>query len=424
MKLLIIDDNSIRVEKILKMLATLDEQNISIETQSIEYAKDIDYYLTNNYYDLVIIDVLLPFSIHSKSPSSEYSLNILEQLNDPEEKLYKKPSKIIGITSDGEIHDQVEDNFKKYTWTLIKCIENQDSWLEQIKNSIIFISKNINKKPNSYEVDLAIICALEIELKAILDLPWNWSKVYPLTDSIFVNKGKIEFLENGSKLIYSVIALKQLEMGSIETAILTTNLINSCRPKIIAMTGICAGAAKSSQIGDLIFASESWDFSGGKYLVNEEGQSKFLFGHNRFPIEATMKAKIHQFNLDLLKQYTIAFLAKFSGNKFSKFNPNYPIQVCAPIASSAAVIADRKIINNLINFNDRNIRGIDMEICGLYAAVYYSSLPKPQVFAVKCVSDLGDSSKDDNFHDFAANISAIALRVLVEQFHSSFFNDE
>ena len=53
-------------------------------------------------------------------------------------------------------------------------------------------------------------------------------------------------------------------MGMASAASLTTRAILAMRPKLVAMTGICAGRTQKTSLGDIIIADQVYDYTAGK----------------------------------------------------------------------------------------------------------------------------------------------------------------
>ncbi|MCS7703229.1 hypothetical protein N0018_25790, partial [Pseudomonas aeruginosa] len=91
-----------------------------------------------------------------------------------------------------------------------------------------------------------------------------------------------------------------------------------------------------------------------------------------------------------------------TGCRSSNPNPGYT-KFCTPsvLQSQEHVAGIRSLHKNLI--------GIEMESYSVFTAAEYSSSPKPKCFSIKAVCDFGDDQKDDDFHDYAAFMSARVL---------------
>lgn len=95
MKILVIDDDKSRSARLKKYI----DSNAIPEIESITLAGYIDeskQYLKSVYYDLLILDVVLP-KRSSEAASSENGLTLLDQIS--RSSFLKKPGAVIGITA-------------------------------------------------------------------------------------------------------------------------------------------------------------------------------------------------------------------------------------------------------------------------------------------------------------------------------------
>lgn len=137
MKVLVVDDDVKRREK-LKLY--VDNQNIPyLEhftcTGSVDEAKK---YLKSVYYDLLILDVVLPKRDY-ETASSSFGLALLDQLT--RSLSLKKPGAIIGITAHLEDIAHYKNEFEKKCHVVIEAPSNEDAWKKRI---VDFIRYNLS----------------------------------------------------------------------------------------------------------------------------------------------------------------------------------------------------------------------------------------------------------------------------------------
>jgi len=401
MKILIADDQASRYKRLIDALAGIGVECDSVNIESC--AKGARDRLQETYYDLLILDILLPLRPESE-PEFQSSLDLLFELH--EGNSYHKPGRILGITADKEIAGDATVHFEKQTWTVVEFSESSDEWINRTINCVSYIL-NEEKKPvidqPSYGIDLAIICALEKpELEEVLKLPWNWSSPRPLDDITFVRDGYFE-VEQRKITICATFAPR---MGMISTALQSATLIALLRPRLIAMCGICAGVKGKVNFGDVLLADPAWDFQSGKRIRDKEN-SQFSIAPDQLHPSENVRAHVQQICGDH------EALTKIASNY-----PNAPVVpkiVIGPVASGSAVLADGEVVNE-IKTQHRGLVGVEMEIYGMYAAAYRASKPQPQPFALKAVCDFADSGKDDDYQQYAAYTSANVLRLVMERF--------
>lgn len=402
MKILIVDDHPERYKDLVVELKKLDvfEKDICFST----YASEVYEKLETDYYDLLVLDILIPMERFG-DPDYSNSLNILHSITEDEN--INKPGKVIGITADISAANSVSDEFSEHTWSIISYEVNEVEWIRKIFNCVKYLISKIKTTDNEVKkqdtVDLVIICALETpECDAVLKLPWNWRASRPIDDLIFVRDG---WFNSGNKK-FTVAVVFATRMGMIATALKSFAVISILKPKAIGMTGICAGVKGKVNIGDVLFADPAWDFQSGK-RVKDKGNSSFSIAPHQLIPSYSIRCHIEQLKSDT------AFLTEISDayKDENKFSTNI---ILGPVASGSAVLADGDIIKEIKN-QQRELIGVEMEIYGLYSAAHNSS-PQPKFFALKGVCDFADPDKLDSAQHYAAYASAKVMQKLFETY--------
>lgn len=72
-----------------------------------------------------------------------------------------------------------------------------------------------------------------------------------------------------------MIIAQQREMGMAAATNLTQSIIYHFKPLYIIMVGIAAGIGNGKNLGDIIAATEVWNYSSGKYITDENGKLAF-----------------------------------------------------------------------------------------------------------------------------------------------------
>jgi nucleoside phosphorylase len=196
-------------------------------------------------------------------------------------------------------------------------------------------------------------------------------------------------------------------MGMISTALLAAKLINRFRPKIIIMTGICAGVREKTNLGDVIFADTSWDWQSGKRIKDSEN-SQFAMDPHHLSANEFLRSRVQQLQVDR---------AMLSGIRLGW--PSPPEQelrlLIGPVASGSAVLADGQTVSQ-IKEQQRTLLGVEMEGYGLFAAAAASDQPMPSAMVVKSVCDFADPDKEDGFQAYAAYTSAQLMWVFLQRY--------
>lgn len=403
MRILIADDCKSRYRN---LLAKLEEIGISRSSVSlVGSADEAQAALEAEYFDLLILDIIIPLFETDDDGSHEHSLAILFRINNDDTII--KPGKVIGITADLAAAGVARDTFSESTWSIVNYSQIDDEWQQRIINCANYIVREKQARPVETEkterTDIVLLCALETpEFEALMELPWEWAPSRPIHDHMFVRDGW--FLSKGRRV--TVSAAFASRMGMVETAVKSSIAISKLRPSLIAMTGICAGVPDKSKIGDVIFAEFAWDFQSGK-IVREGETSKRIISPHQIPATYAIKTlmEIIRSDKEFLKNLPLEFGEDCSYSTRIKIGP---------IASGSAVLADGKTIKEIQEQQQRDVFGVEMEIYGLYAAAYTSS-PPIRFFALKGVCDHADPDKCDEAQRYAAFASARTLQRLLEE---------
>lgn len=400
MRILIADDCKSRYKNLLPKLAELGvDRNSIVLAGSADEAQTA---LESEYFDLLVLDIIIPLYDTDDEGSHEHSLAILHRINHDD--CIVKPGKVIGITADLSAAGAAQDTFSDSTWSIINYSHIDNEWQQRIINCVQYIMGEKQARPveitKPIYVDIVLLCALETpEFDALMELPWNWAPSRPIHDHMFVRDGW--FLSKGKKI--TVAAAFSSRMGMVETAIKSLIAISQLSPSLIAMTGICAGVPTKSQLGDVIFAEFAWDFQSGKMI--KDGQiTRRLISPHQIPATYAIKTLVEVLRSD--KDFLNSLPSQFSEN--CPFSTRIKI---GPMASGSSVLADGDIIKEIRNQQQRDLFGVEMEIYGLYAAAYSSS-PPVRFFALKGVCDHADPDKDDEAQRYAAYASARVLEKL------------
>lgn len=405
MKILIVDDNVQRFGKAIAHLTAAGicrREDIDVETNGMAARQA----LARQFYDLLILDVLLPQRAED-DPDPKSAVAILTEI--AETSRLKKPRHIIGLTAYEEAEREVARDFEQRAWVLIRTSEDSDSWLETIESAARYIEEHEGQAADpSFDVDVVVITALRSEMDAVKRLPWEWSADQALDDSQFYARGRFE--ANGRQR--TVIAAVASRMGMVATCVLASKLISRFRPRLVVMPGICAGVRDKTNLGDVLCADTAWDYQSGKHVFTANAIPTFLMDPNFIPVDAAVVARCDQ-----LAQDDALSVEIWRGWEPKAHAP--PKLICGPVASGSAVIADRRVTES-VQSQQRKLVGIEMELYGLYVAAQQAARPRPVVLGLKGVCDFADEEKSDGAQAYAAYVSANYLRQFCERYIGDF----
>jgi nucleoside phosphorylase/CheY-like chemotaxis protein len=393
MKILIVDDAKAKVDDVRSLLAANGR-----EIESAATGLSAREHLHKTQYDLLILDINLPFR-EGDEPDRRGGMNLLFEVTNSD--MLIRPTHVVALTGFADLHKEFEAKFNNGQWTVETYDPGDVGWRERLKAKALYIEKSLAQAGRSFETDLCVITALATpELDAVRSLPWNWTEPEAIDSVTFLYRG--HYSSEGKE--FSVVAAAAPRMGMVASATLTQKLIQQTRPRLVAMTGICAGMPGTCDLGDVLFADPSWDWQMGKYFQDElQGAPDQIAP----PQEITQRVVLIQGD----RPFFIDLLEKYPGDK-----PNQiPRLHIGPVASGSAVLADQATID-IIKRQHRKAMGVDMELYGVYSAIRDCAGPKPRAFGLKSVCDFADHLKNDKYQKYASYMSARTLRKFAEQF--------
>ncbi len=401
MKILIVDDAPQRYQSLIT-----DAIGLGMSRDDFKFCSctnDARDALEANVFDLLVCDIIIPLWPDSNA-EMQNCIDLLEEVVSGAD--LHKPRRIVGISADSHAAITASPVFSRNVWTVLEYSESNDAWLSQLRNCITYLlDVRSSSEPRSYGVDLAVVCALpNPELSQVLALDWDFSPAKPLDDITFIHEGS--FKSNGRKR--RVVAASAQMMGMVSSSLLVRSVIEKLRPRLIVMTGICAGVKGEVNLGDVIFADSSWDWQNGKYVREKDGDPEFRTGAHHLGPSASARSHMDQLSRDP------TFLAVLSSNG-PDTAPHLTKVVIAPMASGSAVIADEAIVAE-IRSQSRKVAGIEMEGYGVFAAGDACDTPRPSVMVIKGVCDFADPHKSDDIQRYAAYASATVTKEFVERF--------
>jgi adenosylhomocysteine nucleosidase len=188
------------------------------------------------------------------------------------------------------------------------------------------------------------------------------------------------------------VCIKLPRMGLVEASVVTARAIERFRPRLVAISGICAGVPGEAKLGTLIVADPCWEYQAGKWSDN-----KFKIEPYAASIKPTFRTHINQ----IIAADRLGHALK-SDLGFDELRSEEII--IAPLATGSAVIASKEYLERVAE-QHRKVAGIEMEMYGVYKAAELATAP-PLFFGAKTVVDMGDSKKGDTLHVYGSILSA------------------
>ena len=410
LSILIIEDTPEKLASIKEVINGIPEP--TIESIVVNDAKQALDKLSNNYYDLLLIDMYIPFEWGYGESDPRNAIELLQQLAEDEDLI--SPLSILAITKKEDLDANYKKKLDQLTVTLLQYKENNDSWKPQLQNRLktMLMAKRSLYNKQEYGYDVAIINALQepehSQLKSVFGCDWK-SVVYPL--DAFNNYYEGILVNKEGKRIRCIASYANL-MGSVASSALTSKIIYNFRPKYLFMTGIAAGISSDSMnYGDILVASEVFDGASGKIKTNIDN------GETVFEPDVRQKTVDSEF-------INIVMRLKTNRDVLNAICDNYPIKSgkpttqlaihLGPMASVPAVLSCKQEIDK-IKTHGRKLQGIEMESYGMFYAACNAIKPLPKIVAsIKSVSDFADIKKNDNYQEYASYTSAALLKYILE----------
>ena len=182
------------------------------------------------------------------------------------------------------------------------------------------------------------------------------------------------------------------------------------------MPGVCGGDKKTS-FGDIVI-SKKIKLLCGKMTdkgvvpdsVQEDADIKMI-ERIKPEITKTEEGKIKGIIPEIEHDLKTTDLYKVKYNKFLKNDLKHYIE---PTACSLLVIDKKDYFEEFAKTFDRKMIAVEMEGYGLARAVKLSDI-NTKALLVKCVMDNADGTKSDEGKEFAALVSALFVKKLIEK---------
>lgn len=347
-------------------------------------------------FDLMLLDINLPRR-YGEAARRGGGMDVLKEIH--RGGALHRPRYVAGVTAYEDAISEFGDSFADQLWTLVHYQDTSDRWMEQIKSKIAYVDA-IRTSDNftdgrTYGYDVAVVCALDtVELAAMRNLPCGWQPLRLPHDETRYWNGVI----HSGKRTYSIVVGAAPRMGMPSSAVLSAKMIASFRPRILAMTGICAGRFGKVNLGDVIVANPSWDWGSGK-LDSVDDKPRFRPSPHHINVDIDLINELKEIADD------VGLMARIKQEASGKKPPTELKAHFGPLASGAAVVADANVFESLLDHN-RDLLGIEMEAYGLACAAEGCGKPRPKAIMMKSVCDFADKDKADDFQEYAAETSA------------------
>lgn len=391
MKILLVEDNYDKYPTINKVLDAFD----FVEFTKVVSVTDALQEVNNKLFDVMIIDIQIP-DINGGDINPQGGIDLLmalEFLSDS-----KIPRYIFGLTSNASDVTLHSDGFKKCGWPLFDVKNDYDCW----KQLLISKAKAIENNPNYINIDVAIITALEdTELEELL-------KLNPNNKSLFIDGYRYYFYEiiTAKGVKRRVVSAAAEKMGVTWSSQVATRIIEKFKPKMLLMTGICAGVEGKTTLGDIIIGDPVWDWGAGKIAEDENGKVIFLPDPHQLDINRKVRESFRAISQD--QDFLQSLVLSWKKNEITVI-PKIKI---APMACGSSVIATQATVADIVE-KHRKVTAIEMES---YAVMATAASYDIYGAVIKSVCDMGDKHKADDIQNYCAYTSAsVAMNFIINK---------
>ncbi|WP_115552831.1 hypothetical protein [Xanthomonas arboricola] len=389
MKILIVDDE---YDKIADIIAVVRQAVPAIECEHVTTAVEARDRVSKYEYDFMVVDLNLP-SVLGEPPSANGGIELVRMLL--LDSRCKIPNAIEFLTGKDDGLEESSQAVDSVGGRLTRYISDANDWKKILRGRVeMAMRQRARARPR---VDVAIIAALrDVELEAVLSLPYGWKSVAYPEDSVTYYLGS--FKANGR--LINVAAAAAMRKGMASSAALASRMLSTFRPSLVVMPGICAGMVGKTRFGDIVVADPAWDWGSGKRVSDEDGR-RFLLSPHQTPLHPSLRRIVLELTSDheVAKRISAGWEGESPEGKLGTY--------IGPFASGASVLADGETMREIKLHQNRDVLGVDMEAYAVMDAVSYSAGPhEARAISIKSVCDFADGEKGDKWQRYAAYTSA------------------
>jgi nucleoside phosphorylase len=247
--------------------------------------------------------------------------------------------------------------------------------------------------------DIAIITAVRVELDAILEYFPTLEKVTVGDDSRTYYQGIVVAHDGITR--YRVVATLLRDMGNLQAASATAELIQDWSPRYVVMCGIAGGLGSGQQLGDVVVSTDVIYYELAK--IREDGIERRPVFYRADSLLVDRAMHMH---------LGTSWRARLPPRPdHGSPNAAFPAVHFAPIASGDKVIASATDAKHLLALHPK-LAAVEMEGGGV-ATSAFATARRIGFFMVRAICDFADRNKGDSWHRFAAHAAASFLSELL-----------
>lgn len=380
MKILIVEDDASKRKEISDFIISLGvpSDRIDIAIDMAEFASKFD-----RETSVCVIDLRIP--AYSGAGPDQNGIGVLQTI----ERAGSNNVKLLAISSYPDEFSDIRAQFESRGCMLVDHNE-RGVWKSVLEQMII-------EAQATEEMDFLIFCALRSERAPYTGMP-----------SL---EGKPTFRDNLSRFDVRIggrrgTVIELPRMGLVDAAVAAGRCIEKFRPKVVAMSGICAGFSERAELGQLLVSELAYEYQSGKWTSDGFSQEPY-----QVPVSEDVRIRIREAIED----------EELLSRLESGWKSDRPSKMTAPklatFTSGSAVIASEALISQVSSYH-RRVAGLDMEVYAVMRAAQVSHC-QPSFFCAKVVVDLAGGDKDDKIQPYGCTVSARFTVEILEKFFSA-----
>jgi len=367
MKVLITEDDADKRDTIVGFMVSkgVDAADIVSACDMADFMAKFD-----NSISICIIDLRIP--AYDGAGAERNGIGVLQAI----ERKGVGQIKLLAISGYPEEFESIREHFESRGCMLVD-FNQKEVWQSILTLMII-------QAQSSEPMDFLIFCALRSERAPFTAMSQlNGSPVFK------DNLVRFDITLDGRK--GTVIDLPRI--GLVDASVVAGACIEKFKPKVVAMSGVCAGFAGRAELGQLLVSELAYEYQSGKWTAD---------GFSQDPYQAPISEKMRTVARELLEDPGLLSRLELG------WQSDRPSTMCAPrlatFTSGSAVIANDELMTQVGAFH-RRVSGLDMEIFGIHRAAQVAHC-EPEVLCAKTVVDLAGADKNDLLQPYGGTISA------------------
>ncbi|MBS7827422.1 phosphorylase [Wohlfahrtiimonas chitiniclastica] len=251
--------------------------------------------------------------------------------------------------------------------------------------------------------DVLVLTALPVELSAAKQALNICEDTQPFITSTELHVWKTVIIRNNGIRTNCAIA-SFAGPGNLDASSITSTLLSELQPKNVIMLGIAAGMREKCALGEVVLSERVVAYEGAALIEGD------IIEHRPRSTELDMKVR-QDVNTYLSNKNSVE---KRLIQRYEALDIKFPESIeIGPIAKSimpktATIASGEKLLRDPEKFKalkeiNGKIEVAEMEGAGVFVAC---ANHKKTVLMIRGISDFGDSTKDNRFHDLAAKAAA------------------